>query len=217
MVFEPYRKTLIPKTVRKWRSFSSTGAIDLDNSAPNNIMDYFKKLSKEQLLEFIERNFKNVHFFKDNKITKDLTRKEYNIKRPKESEQEQYDYLKNLNKDELSELFESLRMVMDIEKKYLDDNCSMAMIGKKIGLEPNSFSHLLNKYFGGYAKFINFYRINEAVRLIHDFTVSDENVNFIEICFRAGFKSKTTFNRKFKALIGITPTEYKNKVMIKGW
>ncbi len=213
-MFKPCTETLIPKTVRKWRSFSSVGVIDPNNSTPDSIMDYFKKLSREQLLEFIERNIENVLLLKNNKITEDVIKKENNSQSPKESEPEKYDYLKNLNIDEL---FESLRRFMDIEKIYLDDNCSMDMIGEKIGLKSCSLSHFLNKYFGGYAKFINFYQINEAVRLIHDSIGSDKNVKLIEICFRAGFGAKTTFNKNFKALIGLTPTEYKNKVMTKGW
>ena len=38
-----------------------------------------------------------------------------------------------------------------------------------------------------------------------------EEYKIVAIGYEAGFKSKTSFNRAFKNLVGVTPSEYRKK------
>ena len=43
----------------------------------------------------------------------------------------------------------------------------------------------------------------------------NRNINFLSFAYEAGFKSKSSFNRYFKDIIGKTPSEYyKNLITI---
>jgi AraC-like DNA-binding protein len=37
---------------------------------------------------------------------------------------------------------------------------------------------------------------------------TNENINFLSFAYESGFKSKSSFNRYFKEIIGKTPSEY---------
>ena len=53
---------------------------------------------------------------------------------------------------------------------------------------------------------INKFRIDEAVRMIKDDKYKDFNI--IEIAYEVGYNNKVTFNKSFKKLHGVTPTQY---------
>jgi AraC-like DNA-binding protein len=54
--------------------------------------------------------------------------------------------------------------------------------------------------------FINGYRIMEAKRLLLD--PSKRHYTVLAIAFESGFNSKTTFNKVFRKVTGLTPTEF---------
>ncbi|WP_313263871.1 AraC family transcriptional regulator [Sphingobacterium sp.] len=59
-----------------------------------------------------------------------------------------------------------------------------------------------------FSKFVNEVRINEACRLL----ARDENP-ITHIAYACGFNSLPNFNKFFKAIKGITPSDYKNKLL----
>ncbi|MGE8429494.1 MAG: AraC family transcriptional regulator [Sphingobacterium sp.] len=60
-----------------------------------------------------------------------------------------------------------------------------------------------------FSKFVNEVRINEACRLL----AQDENP-ITHIAYACGFNSLPNFNKFFKAIKGITPSDYKNNLLI---
>ncbi len=54
-----------------------------------------------------------------------------------------------------------------------------------------------------YVNFLNEVRIGKACKLL-----LDKDLSISEICYRSGFNNISHFNRKFRAILGVTPSEY---------
>ena len=60
-----------------------------------------------------------------------------------------------------------------------------------------------------YVSFLNELRIGKACKLL-----LDKDLSISEICYNAGFKNISHFNRKFRAILGVTPSEYRKSHLI---
>lgn len=99
---------------------------------------------------------------------------------------------------------------MDKEKPYLDYEIKQSDIADQLGITLHQFSEILNTSLeNNFNNFINLYRVNEAKEMIKNPQYKDYKI--IAIGYEAGFKSKTSFNRAFKNLVGLTPSEYKKQ------
>jgi AraC-like DNA-binding protein len=71
-------------------------------------------------------------------------------------------------------------------------------------------SSILNRHFHqNFFEFINSYRIAAAQDLL--LQGPESNLNILEIMEAVGFKSKSAFNRFFKRVVGMTPSEYRDQ------
>lgn len=78
-------------------------------------------------------------------------------------------------------------------------------IANKLGYEKHYFSSLFNKCFSmNFCSFINIFKFESACRLL-----TDKNLNMTYISTACGFGSLRNFNRVFKQISGMTPSEYK--------
>ena len=108
-------------------------------------------------------------------------------------------------------LLDKLLAFMENEKPYLDPELSLSSLSKKVGLNRNQLSQLINDGTGdNFYDFINKYRVEEVKRLMAD--PKKQNYNLLGIAIEAGFKSKSTFNLIFKRFTGLTPTEYRKNM-----
>ena len=60
---------------------------------------------------------------------------------------------------------------------------------------------------GNFFNFVNRYRVDEVKQKI--LNPKYDNYSVLGIALECGFNSKTAFNRIFKHMTGLTPTEYK--------
>jgi AraC-like DNA-binding protein len=73
-------------------------------------------------------------------------------------------------------------------------------------------SYAINKEFGtNFFEFINHHRIEEAKRLLSD--KAYEKLTVMEILLESGFNSKSSFQRFFKRLTGVSPTEFRKNAL----
>ncbi len=99
---------------------------------------------------------------------------------------------------------------MEKEKPYLDHEIKQSDIADKLSMSVHLFSEILNTCFKkNFNNFINLYRIDEAKQLMKN--PKFEHYKILAIGYEAGFPSKTSFNRVFKNLVGLTPSEYQKK------
>ncbi|HXS58590.1 MAG TPA: AraC family transcriptional regulator [Hanamia sp.] len=103
--------------------------------------------------------------------------------------------------------YEGLRMndIYQYTMANYSDNISLEEIAAVIHLTPQSFCRYFRKHtLKTYTNFLNEVRVNEACKkfMAHDFS------SISAIAYQTGFNNVSTFNRVFKSIIGISPSEY---------
>jgi AraC-like DNA-binding protein len=106
-------------------------------------------------------------------------------------------------------LVDALMRLMDDERIYRHDNVTIGTLASKLGIPEYRLRRLINQRLGyrNFNVFLNEHRIAEAKAALAD--PSQAEVPVITIAMDAGFQSLGPFNRAFKAITGVTPTEYR--------
>ena len=95
--------------------------------------------------------------------------------------------------------------------EYINENltsdCSLKTIAKAVNLSPNYLQIVFTNSFGiSPYKYCVIKRIEKAKKMI-----SVGSKSMLEISLELGFCSQSHFNKTFKEITGLTPTEYRNK------
>jgi len=96
---------------------------------------------------------------------------------------------------------------------YLDPFLNLDSLAVKLSLSERAFSNLLNQHIGkNFNDFVNEYRVNEAMKRLtgpdfRQFTIA-------AIALDCGFNSLATFQRCFKHITGITPSQYQTSLKL---
>ncbi len=123
---------------------------------------------------------------------------------PSDKKTSSYDHISN---DAILEYKNQMEELMGVERLYLDERLELRDIADKISVEPNLISHVLNKHIGkNFYEYVNAFRVEEVRRKMADSCYA--HLTILGIALESGFNSKTSFNRIFKQLTGMTPTEY---------
>jgi AraC-like DNA-binding protein len=106
-------------------------------------------------------------------------------------------------------LVDALMRLMADERIYRHDNITIGVLATKLGIPEYRLRRLINQRLGyrNFNVFLNNHRIEEAKAALADPTQVE--VPVITIAMDAGFQSLGPFNRAFKAITGVTPTEYR--------
>lgn len=100
------------------------------------------------------------------------------------------------------------------QKLYLNQSLNVEQFSAKIGVPYRDVSFAINKVFGtNFFEFINSYRIEESKRYLADEKFKDMTI--MDILLESGFNSKSAFQRFFKRLTGISPTEFRREALRK--
>jgi len=101
-----------------------------------------------------------------------------------------------------------LEQLMKVEKLYTDPGISLQTLAERIPTTHHVLSRVLNEKLNrNFADYINFYRIEEAKRIIESSRMK-ELKNFT-IANECGFNNLGVFYKAFKKFTGMTPGEYK--------
>lgn len=114
--------------------------------------------------------------------------------------------------DEISDMVKSLRNYMEDEKPFLDPSLTINKLAGQMNIPCQDLSLLINHHMGQhFFNFVNEYRIKSAIELLKKPT--NKKLTIIEIIYAVGFNSKSPFNREFKKFTGLTPTEYRKRIV----
>lgn len=103
-----------------------------------------------------------------------------------------------------------LKVIKD-EKLYLDPELSLDIIAFKIDINKVVASQIINSYHGcNFNTMINQFRVEYMKNQLED---PANNESILVIGLDSGFNSKTSINRTFFNITGLTPREYRNKVI----
>jgi AraC-like DNA-binding protein len=104
---------------------------------------------------------------------------------------------------------EKLKEYMESSRTYLNPDLTLSQLAKEIGITSHYLSQVINeKYNVSFFDFINNYRVDEFKKRLAD--PQNRNFSILGIAFDCGFNSKSAFNRIFKQVTGLTPTQYKD-------
>ena len=106
-------------------------------------------------------------------------------------------------------LVERLTRLMADERIYRQENVTIGVLATRLGIPEYRLRRLINSELGyrNFNSFLNSHRIAEAQAALAD--PAQAEVPVITIAMDAGFQSLGPFNRAFKAVTGVTPTEYR--------
>lgn len=100
-----------------------------------------------------------------------------------------------------------LQMIFEYVEENTDKACKMDDLSKKLGYVPSYLSRIFRSSVGmTYSDYVRKIKIAKACNYLMD---KDEPV--LETAARCGFNSLSSFNRAFRAVTGINPTEYRRQ------
>lgn len=127
-----------------------------------------------------------------------------------ENDEEKYSRIA-LNEKQKEELSETVFQYLKKEKPYLNPEYSLQMMADDLNISRHKLSQIINSsQKKNFYKFINEFRVEEVKEKLVD--PAFNNFNLLGIALECGFNSKTSFNRIFKEITGLTPSEYKNSI-----
>ena len=105
-------------------------------------------------------------------------------------------------------LMQRINDVMEKEKPYLDSDLKLSDLATALGTNRNTISSCINSQYGSsFSQFVNSYRISHAQKLMR----TQPNMKISEVWATSGFTTESSFFRSFKAVTGMTPSEWKQK------
>lgn len=109
--------------------------------------------------------------------------------------------------EELEQLKEKIHAFMLKARPYTNPRLSLNELAGKLKLPPHTLSKAINDGFEkNFFDFINTYRIEEFKSRVED--PKNRHFTLLALAYDVGFNSKTAFNRSFKKITGVTPSEY---------
>ncbi|PKL40015.1 MAG: hypothetical protein CVV44_07300 [Spirochaetae bacterium HGW-Spirochaetae-1] len=112
-----------------------------------------------------------------------------------------------LKNDDRENYARTLYEYMCEEKPFLDPELRIDDVAAALQVKRHYLSQIISEKYGmNFYSYINGFRVEEAKKLM---SRSDEDINLLGIAFETGFNSKSTFNRTFKSLTGMTPSEFR--------
>ncbi|PWL39636.1 hypothetical protein DKG77_02050 [Flagellimonas aquimarina] len=111
---------------------------------------------------------------------------------------------------ESSKIIDQLHCTMVNEKLFRSPELSLTGLSKSVSVSERTISEVLNGTLNkNFYQFVNEYRVKDVQEKLKN--PKNSNIKILSLAFDAGFNSKATFNRLFKAYTGLTPKEFKSK------
>lgn len=112
--------------------------------------------------------------------------------------------LQNLSNED-NELLERLKVLFGMDKIYQEPNFSRSDLSRELGTSEARVSKIVNCGFGKtLPQLINEHRIHDSLQLL-----SQTEAAISVIAEEVGFTSVPTFNRVFKDVMNVSPSEYR--------
>ncbi len=104
-----------------------------------------------------------------------------------------------------------LKEEMETKLFYLNSELTLKSLAENLNIHPNTLSKIINEGLNkSFSDFVNEYRVNAIIEKLHSDNYN--HITLLGISFESGFNSKTTFNRVFKNIKGMTPLNYKKSI-----
>jgi AraC-like DNA-binding protein/uncharacterized membrane protein len=115
-----------------------------------------------------------------------------------------------LTKEGSLQLYMQLQELMEKEKVFVEPELTLVILAAKLSVHPNYLSQVINEKEGkNFYDYINNLRVEEFKRIVR----LPENGKFtiMSLAYECGFNSKSSFNKNFKKVTGLSPSEFLNR------
>ena len=117
----------------------------------------------------------------------------------------------SLTDEKSTALFRRLEHIMRDEKIYKDNTLTKDKVSEILGTNRTYLSRIINEQAQtSFTHYINRFRIEEAVRQLSD---PSNDIPLKALAAELGFNSISTFYNLFQASVGMTPAQYRSKVL----
>jgi AraC-like DNA-binding protein len=118
-----------------------------------------------------------------------------------------------LKEEDIERIFRELETHIEQNKPFFDENLNLFTLAQQVGVTTNQLSQVINqKTSSNFFNYINRYRIEAVKQKLKDPAFAHYSI--LAIGFECGFRSKSSFNKIFKDLEGITPSEFQKNQKI---
>jgi len=112
----------------------------------------------------------------------------------------------------INQTVRQLKHAMETDAVYLNPDLNLALLSKYTSIPAKTISAVINQHLNkSFNEFVNEYRVEAFKEKIQQPEM--DNFTFAGIASECGFNSQATFQRTFKQLTGLSPTEFKNQVI----
>ena len=112
-----------------------------------------------------------------------------------------------LSQEQLTSIHKDLVALMNTRKLFLIPEVTLADVAKELEVHPNILSQVVNRMEQkNFFDYINSKRVVAFKNKIAD--NKNKDFTLLALAYECGFNSKTSFNRNFKKITGISPTEF---------
>lgn len=119
-----------------------------------------------------------------------------------------------LTEEQAAAIYSSLVKSITHEKLFTDPELTLGVLARKLNVHPNHLSQVINSYEQkNFYDFINFHRIEEFKRIAA--ITENKNYTLVSLAYDCGFNSKASFNRNFKKVTGLAPSEFLKQTSIQ--
>jgi AraC-like DNA-binding protein len=107
-----------------------------------------------------------------------------------------------------------LSLFMEKEKPYLDPELTLPALAERMQLKTHELSAVINNHFNrNFYRFINTYRVEEFKKRLA--SREAENLKILSVAYDCGFNSKSTFNKVFQEITGMTPSRFRESLQYR--
>ena len=118
-----------------------------------------------------------------------------------------------LQKELADKIHQDLEQLVQSEKVFKKEELSLAQLARLLGIHPNYLSQVINSYeHKSFYDYINTLRVEEFKTQV--LLPENSRYTLLSLAFECGFNSKTAFNRNFKKITGLSPSEYLKEVNV---
>jgi len=112
-----------------------------------------------------------------------------------------------LTNEESARLYKQLNNLVRQKNIYKQQELSVSDLAEQLGTHPNYLSQVINECAGRrFYDYINSFRVEEFKKLVTD--PKNRQFTMLSLAYECGFNSKSSFNRYFKKVTGLTPSQY---------
>lgn len=108
-------------------------------------------------------------------------------------------------------IIKQIDQAMNHQKFFLQTDLNIQIFASHLGLQEYLLRIYINKHldYRNFNDFLNQFRIKEACLYLHD--TNKKHLNILNIAYAVGYNSIAPFNKAFKSITGMTPSEYRKQ------